>query len=599
MELALPHYGAVARQSAAGPAFGLATAAHPAMSHWHDGERLCAAIEGYPTWSKAEWQDLADREGHGHALAKAFDDLGEALLEYLHGPFSLAVIDKARARGLVAIDRFGTEPMCYTCPNGESLVFGSTTDSLRAHPATALSVSPQAVFDFVFFVDRIPAPETIYQEAKKLTPGECLVFERGRTEVKTYWRMPYGEAGGSGGDADVLQRELVERMRAATGHCLAGEAGGQVGAFLSGGLDSSTIVGLLAEASESPAKAMTIGFDVEGFDEVGYAKVAAQHFGAEHHVYYIRPEDTLDAIPKIAAIYDEPFANSSAVPTYLCALKAKEAGVELLLAGDGGDELFAGNERYLKDGVFDHYARVPRFFRRWLLEPALAHVPGRDSIALFRKANRYIEQANMPTAARLYASNVFASITPDRVFEPSMLQVIDPGTPTRFAAEVFESAGSPAKLHKMLWLDLRLTLADSDIRKVRRMCELAGVRVKYPFLDEDLAAFSTRVPPEMLMAGGQLRRFYKDAFRDFLPNEILTKGKHGFGLPYLAFMRAPGPLRDLICDSLSALGTRQYFQRTFIDSQIEALRGHGSDALASITWDLMALELWLESRSIR
>ena len=599
MELGLPHYGAVARQSAAGPAYGLATAAHPAMSHWHDGERLCAAIEGYPTWSKTEWQDLADREGHGHALAMAFDVLGEALLEHLHGPFSLAVIDKTRARGLVAIDRFGTEPMCYTCPNGDSLVFGSTTDSLRAHPATALSVSPQAVFDFVFFVDRIPAPETIYQEAKKLAPGECLVFERDRTEVKTYWRMPYGELGSSGGNADALQRELVERMRAATGGCLAGETDSQVGAFLSGGLDSSTIVGLLAEASEGPAKAMTIGFDAEGFDEVAYAKVAAQHFGADHLVYYIRPEDTLDALPKIATIYDEPFANSSAVPAYLCALKAKEAGVELLLAGDGGDELFAGNERYLKDGVFDYYARAPKFFRRWFLEPALAHVPGRDSIELFRKANRYVDQANMPVAARLYANNLFATMALDRIFEPSMLPAIDPGAPTRFADQVFESAGSQSKLHKMLWLDLRLTLADSDIRKVRRMCELAGVRVKYPFLDENLAAFSARVPPEMLMAGGQLRRFYKDAFKDFLPNQILTKEKHGFGLPYMAIMKQPGPLQDLVCDALSGLAGRGYLRRSFLEAQIQGLRGDGAPHDVAVAWDMMSLELWFQSRSIR
>jgi len=598
MESALPHYGAIARQGSARAAYGLASAAHPDMSHWHDDERFCAAIEGYPIWSKAEWRDLADREGHGRALAAAYEAVGEALLKDLQGPFSLAVVDKSGGRALLAIDRFGTEPMSYTCLDDGTLVFGSTTDSLRAHPETSLSVSPQAIFDFFFFVDRIPAPQTIYKEAKKLIPGQCLVFDRGRAEVKSYWRMPYTEASADPGDVNALRHELVERMRAATSRCLAGENSDRVGAFLSGGLDSSTVLGLLAQETQRPPHAVTIGFDTAGFDETAFAEIAARHFGAQHHVYYIRPEDTLGAISKIAAIYDEPFANSSAVPAYLCALKAKEAGVDLMLAGDGGDELFAGNERYLKDGVFDHYSRLPRFFRRWILEPAVACVPGRDSITLFRKARNYIQQANMPAAARLYANALIASMGTDRIFEASLLEAIDPNAPQHFAAEIFESSGAQSKLHKMLWLDLRLTLADSDLRKVRRTCELAGVRVKYPFLDQELAEFSARVPPNLLMAGGQIRRFYKDAFQGFLPNEILTKEKHGFGLPYMAIMKEPGPLQDLVCDALSGLASRGYLRRSFLESQIQNLRGDGPPDGVAVAWDLMTLEMWFQSRSI-
>lgn len=576
------------------PSAGLAISSYAVTGDWLEQPDLLVAIKGDPVWRDDRLAGVAKERGQALALARAYSEHRTALFEKLRGSFSLAIVDRAAQQALLAIDRLGTQPLCYAHCEQDGLVFGSSTDSVRAHPAVTATVAPQSIFDYFHFVDRIPAPRTIYREQQKLLPGQYLFFDRGRIELTRYWHMPYVEE--TGARFDQLAEELNDRLRAAVAACIAGEPPSRVGAFLSGGLDSSAVVAFLAALSQEPAKTFTIGFDVEGFDETPYAEIIARHFETKHDVYYMTPADVLETFPRISQFYDEPFGNPSALPAHWCAMRAKQAGVELMLAGDGGDELFLGNERYIKDGIFDHYGRLPASLRRFAIEPVLGRLPLREHVTVLRRAAQYVRLANAPVAVRMTRDNLYATADPREIFEPDLLQQVDPTEPEAFAQQVYDSAVSGSKLQRMMHFDLRITLADGDLRKVGGMCELAGVRVRYPFLDDDLVEFSARVPPSLLARHGRLRDFYKRAVRGLLPPQTLTKPKHGFGVPYVRFARYK-PLSELFCDTLTAMKKRHYVRERFLDMLIERTREGDTAIYDGVVWEFAALELWLDSRS--
>lgn len=553
-----------------------------------DGPFL-AAIEGYPLWRDRELAEVARTHGPAAALVHGYKRFGRDLPKAVHGHAVFAVIDTANDRGLVAIDRLGTRTMCYAT-GGRGLVFGSSADSVRAHPSSASEINPQAIFSYLWF-SKVTSPQTIYRDQRKLMPGQSIWFERGQIEVGRYWAMPYAVDGPK--DAGGLGAEMLAVARRSLGRALDGEAG-HIGSFLSGGLDSSTVVGLMAERSAGPTPAFTIGFDEPGYDEMEYARISAKHFGAEHHEYYVTPDDVAEAIPIISAGYDEPFGNASAVPVYYCAKLAQRHGIRLLMAGDGGDELFGGNARYAKQKIFERYGIVPRWLRRGLIEPAVGNMPLRDAIMPLRKLWRYIEQANISLPYRMEAHNLYAGTSAARIFLPDVARAIDEGYPRATLEEVYHRASSPDILHRMMHLDLQLVLADDDLRKVRRMCEVAGVAVKFPLLDDELVEFSAKVPPELLIDGFKLRHFFKEACRGFLPEATLTKTKQGFGLPYGPWLRS-GRLRALAGDAIASLKSYRLFEPAFLD---EALKKHEVGHAAyhgAMVWDLMMLGSWLNA----
>lgn len=573
--------------------FGLAIQGHPVTASLGREGELIAAIDGYPKWTDPAYEDIAKARGHAFALLEAYRSKGADLFAGLRGAFSFALIDLASGKAICAIDRFGIATLCYAQPRDDLLVFGTTTDAVRSHPDVGATISVQSVFDYLYFVDRVPAPTTIYREQRKLAPAERLVFEKGRARASNYWEMPYRADGPV--DPDAAAEELRARLRAAVGAALTGEDREGVGAFLSGGLDSTTVVGLANELLGGNLRSFTIGFPVEQFDETRYAELAARHFKTRHETYYLRPEDVPETLLKSIEVYDEPFGNSSLVPAYHCARLAREAGVEMMLAGDGGDEIFAGNQRYVSDRHYDRYAKIPALLRKGLVEPAARGLSWAGKLGPLGKAVRYVDWARRPVPERM-ADNVFRTLAPADIFSRDALGEIDRDFPGNLAADIYDAPKEASKVQRMMQFDLRITLADSDLRKVARMCELAGVRVRFPFLDEDLVEFSASLPESLLIEGGRLRGFYKRALRDFLPQEILTKTKHGFGLPYLDFMNSCAPLRDLVCDSLSALKARRYFRPDFLDGLIARARGGHMSGHETVAWDLIVLELWLRDR---
>jgi len=571
---------------------GLAIAGAALECRHAESEGLLAALCGFPRWIDPGCAAVAEREGDGAALIEAWRRHGREASVALDNA-SFAIIDSRTRRALVAIDRMASRPLCYAEGPGGVLAFGTGAGAVIGCAGIDGALNHQAIFDLMYFT-RIPAPETIFRGVRKLLPAQYLWYESGRTTVGRYWHMPYERPDGR--NIDDLSAALREISQAAVGKAANGLSGEEVGAFLSGGLDSTAVLGLLTQHLGGPAQAFSIGFDAEGYDEMAFARSAARHFGARHHEYYVTPADVVDLMPRVASAYDEPFANTSVVPAYYCARMARSAGVKLLLAGDGGDELFGGNSRYARQKLFEMYHLAPRWLRRGLLEPLLFALPGGESLSLLRRARSYVEQANVPLPERTEVTNYYRGRDPAEIFVPDIAREIDVDYPLSIIDDVYFRASSGSVLQRLLHVDQQTTLGDDDLRKVTRMCELAGMSVAFPLLDDRVAEFSAGVPPEMMLKGLELRSFFRYAFRDFLPQSTLQKSKHGFGLPFGVWLLTYKPLQDLCYGALEALRARGIYRTGYIDGVIAEHRGGHPGYYGELIWVLAVLELWLQAQ---
>jgi asparagine synthase (glutamine-hydrolysing) len=555
-------------------------------------EPLLAAVEGRVRWRSARLGALAVERGAAAALASAYRQHGSDCLKEMSGPFAIAVVDTRSASGLLAIDRMGTRTMCYAHLSGQ-LVFASNAESVVAHPAVGRDLSRQAIFNYLF-CHVIPSPGTIYRAVKKLQPGECVTFKTGVVERRFYWHLPYHDDGTD--SIDDLEHRFRLRLRDAARHVI--DSPSAVGAFLSGGTDSSTVTALLSELTGEPARTYSIGFAWEGFDEMKYARITAQHLGARAHEYYVTPGDIVEAIPIIARAYDEPFGNDSAAPTYFCAKMAREDGVQVLLAGDGGDEIFGGNTRYAKQKVFEAYGRIPHALRRGLIEPLAFSFPGSDRIAPLRKLGSYIRQASVPLPDRLETYNFLHRSPLAEVFEPDFLAAVDVDEPLTMQREVYQRAASTSPLNRMMHLDLKLTLADNDLRKVSRMCDVAGIEVRYPLLDDELVEFSGEIPASLKVKGLKLRYFFKQALKDVLPPETIAKTKHGFGMPFGLWLRSHAPLAELVHGSLDAFQRRGILRPSYLQDLRRQHHAEHATYFGIMIWVVAMLECWFDARKL-
>ena len=311
-----------------------------------------------------------------------------------------------------------------------------------------------------------------------------------------------------------------------------------------------------------------------------------------------QPKDIVDAIPMIAAAYDEPFGNDSAVPAYYCARMAREDGVRVMLAGDGGDEIFGGNARYAKQRMFETYQLLPEVLRRRLIEPVVAHVPGGRIVPPLRKLRSYVQQASVPLPDRLESYNFLNRAPLADILAPEFLATVDTLEPLTLLRETYERTTSRSYIDRMMHLDLTHTLADNDLRKVSRMCEVAGVEARYPLLDDALVEFSGELPPSFKVRGIRLRYFFKQALKDFLPPEIIAKTKHGFGMPFGLWLRDYPPLSEQVHESLRAFQRRGIVRTEYIATLLrEHETGHAT-YYGIMIWVLMMLEQWLQARRI-
>ncbi len=552
---------------------------------------LLAAISGKPRWNEPELAAAAARDGDAAALLAAYRRHGDGLLRTISGAFALSVIDERGDRALLAVDRMGIRPLCYALTADSGIVFGSTATSVVSHPAVRKAVSDESVYRFFYF-HVVPSPATIFEGVHKLEPGQQLVLERKATSRNFYWEPRPATAGSPASEQAILE-EVRDQTRAAVARS---EPNAATGCFLSGGLDSSTVSGLANEMTSEPMRAYTIGFDQQGYDETVFAREAAAHFGLEHVEYYVTPDDVAAAFAALSTAYDEPFGNSSAIPALFCARKAHEDGVTRLLAGDGGDELFAGNERYATQLLFERYHGIPEAVRRYLIEPSTSLLP-KDRPVLLRKIRRYVEQARLPMPDRMFTYNFLEMFPPADVFDPQFLGALDMATPIRECRDWYRRSSDFDFLQRMLLFDWKLTVADNDVRKVNRMCELAGVAVDYPLLDDELVAFSLRVPPNMKMRRRDLRYAFRKAHRDYLPRAVLEKDKHGFGLPFGEWLKTSEELRAKILPAIDRFRGRGVLRSDFIDHMLDRHHHEHAGYFGTMLWLIAVLETWLAAKA--
>jgi asparagine synthase (glutamine-hydrolysing) len=519
--------------------------------------------------AEAAWRS-ALRGRHIAEVAQAVD-----------GPYAVA-LREPDGRVLLAVDRFAIRTLCYRV-NAEGIRFAERADALGVRELDA-----QALLDYLYF-HVVPSPRTVFAGVRRLPPAHCAVFEGGRLTVIPYWVPRFEPLVAP--DFTALGEEFRALLRQSVADAL---GAGKPACFLSGGTDSSTVAGMIGLAAGRPAATYSIGFEAEGYDEMHFARIAARHFGTEHHEHYVSADALVDAIPGVAAHYDQPFGNSSAVPAHLCASMAQADGVERLLAGDGGDELFGGNSRYATQRIFGWYDNVPPPLRTGLLEPLLTGSPlGR--LPLLRKGASYVRQARIPMPDRSQAYNLLLRMDPLTVLAPGFAARVDLQEPQAQQRLVWREATHDAsELDRTLAYDWRYTLAETDLPKVCGGCALAGIEVAFPMLDRRLVEFSMRLPSSYKLKRLQLRWFFKEALRGFLPDETLAKKKQGFGLPFGVWVVRHDRLRTLATDSLHSLATRGIVAPRFLDDLLATHLPAHPHYYGEMVWILMTLEQWLQ-----
>jgi asparagine synthase (glutamine-hydrolysing) len=515
----------------------------------------------------------------------AFERAGASAAAQVAGDFAVGM-RLADGRVFLAVDCFAACTLCYRV-DGDQIQFAERADALAGSDA---AIDPQALFDYLYF-HVIPSPRTIFRGVFRLPAGHCAVFQDGKLSVAPYWTPEFRPAS-EDVSFDALKAEFRELLQASV---RSGMDDGKPGCFLSGGTDSSTVAGMLGLAAGRPADSYSIGFEAEGYDEMAFARIAAKHFGSQHHAYYVTPDDLVRSIADVAQHYDQPFGNSSAVPAYYCAKMARDDGVTRILAGDGGDELFGGNSRYAKQRVFGVYDDMPSALRGAL--DVAYRVPGLAQAPLLRKGASYIEQAKVPMPDRLQTYNLLQRLGIDEVLSPGFLRQVETNGPRMQQRAVWAAPRDAKLLDRQLAFDWRYTLAENDLPKVRGTTQLAGIEVAFPMLDNRLLEFSMRLPTHYKLKGLKLRWFFKEALRGFLPDEIITKKKQGFGLPFGVWAVRHSGLNALARDALGSLSTRGIVRPDFISHLLDHRLAEHPGYYGEMVWILMMLEQWLRKHA--
>lgn len=519
-------------------------------------------------------------------LVRLYLQKGPDFLKLLQGGFSLALWDDKEKRLILAIDPMGIRSL-YWRREGERLLFASRISAIRVAQQKFPQANPSAILQFLLF-SAVPAPMTSDLGTEKLRPGTSITFSPQGVAENQYWDFAYPES--SNRSVAYWSRELRDAIRGAVHRHLDRCEQSGTGCYLSGGTDSSSVVAFASEKHQ-PAQSFSIAFEETGYSEIEFARTTSAAFHTSHHEKLLTPQDAACAVERILAYYDEPFANSSAVGSYYCAQLARDHGVTTLLAGDGGDELFAGNERYAKDKQFALYHSLPFWLRHGLIEPVTNLMPFTDG--KLSLPGKYIRRAKMPNPRRILSYGFFLSHPMDEIFDDNFLHVVGRDNWLAIPEQHFSRARASSELNRILYLDMKMTLADNDLRKVSGTAEIVGVNVRYPFLDAQLADLAGRIPATLKLKGFKKRYIFKEAMKDILPSKVLHKKKHGFGVPLSQWLLREPRMNQLMQDVLHDSQTRQrgYFRPEFFE-RLAKLHSQQPNFYGEIVWYLLALELW-------
>jgi asparagine synthase (glutamine-hydrolysing) len=530
-------------------------------------------------------------EGRGHrfrtasdteVLVHLFEEHGEDFAERLRGMFAIAIWDARERRLLLARDRFGIKPLYYRLRDG-ALSFASELKALLEQPGFSREIDPRAVAAFLAF-NSIPAPLTIFAEARKLPPGTLAVWRDGELRQRRYARpAPVPAAETRRRPAGELADELRETLRGSVRAHL--EADVPVGVLLSGGVDSAGLVALAAAEQAEPVKTFSVGFEEASFDELERARLVADRYGAEHHEIVLCP-DAVELFPKLVEAFDEPFGDSSALPTYLVSeLTAGE--VKVALSGEGGDELFGGYYTYVADLLAPRVGRLAA-----LAAPLIERLPSSDAKVSFDyKAKRFARGAAKadPLERHLIWKEIHS-----REAQAALLGGRDPGwDPVDLYRERYAETAGAEPLARLQDVDLGIYLVDDLLVKTDRSSMAHSLELRVPFLDNEVAALALGLATPLKVRGTAKKRLLRQALAPLLPKQVLRGPKQGFSIPVAAWLR--GPLQGFARETLSA---ETLARQGWLDpaAVVRLLDDHcaGREDLSRQLWGLIAFTLWFD-----
>ena len=517
---------------------------------------------------------------------------GHDCLRHFDGMFAFALWDAQEKRLFCARDRFGKKPFFYTLQQGR-FFFASELTALTTLPELTFTLSPEALMRYLAY-EYVPTPQTMYAEAASLPPSHWLEIHEGGLRLERYWELPFPDEQDARGEEEICAAYHELLARAVRRRMISDVP---LGVFLSGGIDSSIVAGLMAGQSSTPIKTFSIGFQEASYDESRYARIVARRWNTDHHERILSAEECAEHLPQIISRMDVPMADASVAPTWLLSGVTREK-VTVALGGDGADELWAGYEHYIGYKVATWYNALPGCLRRGILEPLCRLLPSSSGYINPRLAvQTFLRGAHAPDWLRvqtlltaldpaaqreLLAHPDTAFLTEERLFAPTR--------------EHFEHwPAGPAPLARAFHVYARQYLLDDILVKVDRCSMLHSLEVRAPFLDRDAAEFVARLPIRHKLRGFKRKYLLKRAFADVLPPEILHRNKRGFQIPVAAWLR--GRMRPLLEEMLGESRLRQ--QGIFAPQAVRALmEAHfsGRADMRKPLWTLLVLQLWLEAQ---
>jgi asparagine synthase (glutamine-hydrolysing) len=536
----------------------------------------------------ARWVALADLiEGRVEDGAGALGS-GAPPQERWRGRFAHVAWNPQRRRAVALTDHFSSLSL-YALAREDLLLVATDLRLLAAAPWCRREIDLQSIYHFLNFA-QIPAPRTIFRDIRRLEPGTRLVWEPGAGPSEQFYFLPEYPEDLTGGAE--LAGELRERI-VATVRGYRPRVYGGWGCFLSGGTDSSSIVSILSqELGPGAVKTFSIGFAEEGYDELGFARLAAEACGAEATTGSVSREAAQALVGRVLEAYDQPFGNASAIPTLACVDLARARGVDVLLAGDGGDEIFGGNSRYAKDKVMEAWFALPSPVRA--LGRTVGSAAGRSQVHFLNRVENFFERASLPNPDRFYTDDSFASDHYDELLRPDFRAAVNRDASLDLMRSVYSLGRTGGPLHRLMRLDLLMAIAQNDLRKVHGAAKAVGVTVRFPYLDPALGAYVHRLPERHKVRLLEKRHLFKLAMAGILPEEILRKKKQGFGLPTSVWLRRDRAFQTTVRETLFDDRTRArgWWDLGFVERML-AEHEQGSWDHADSIWRLFVLENWL------
>jgi len=520
------------------------------------------------------------------AIVHAYDQYGSNCPKYLRGMFAFAIWDERTQELFLTRDRVGKKPILYAEVNGQ-LVFGSEFTALLQHPDISREIQPEAIDAYLSFMC-VPAPLTAYRSIRKLEPGHWLRWRKGEITIERYWQPDFSQK------LDISEEEAGERaieiLRDSVKVRLMSEV--PLGAFLSGGIDSSAVVALMAQESNEKVKTFSIGFEEQDFSELHHARRVAEWVGADHHEFIVRP-DAVEILPLLVEHYGEPYADSSAVPTYYVARETRKH-VTVALNGDGGDESFAGYERYAAMQLAENYRKVPEFVRK-SVKVGVGLIPtselGRSRL---RSGKRFLEAASLPKVDRyLRWMSIFDAAAKSSLYSDAFKSETTSGYAKSLLEPWFVRSNGSGFVDASLLADLMTYLPNDLLVKVDIATMAVSLEARSPFLDHHVIEFAASLPEKFKLRGLTTKYLLKKVLRKLLPSENLDRRKMGFGVPIGHWFRGKMQpfLREVVL-SEKALNRglfRPETVRQLVDQHTEGKRDYSHQL-----WTLLMLELWFQ-----